>query len=37
MVNKPEIDFIFAITLFFPSVVITTQQVLDGVDRDVQS
>lgn len=36
MVHKPEIYFIFAITLFFPGVAITTQQ-LDEEDRDVQS
>ena len=37
MVHKPEIQFILAITLFFPSVAIMTQQVLDEEDRDVQS
>jgi hypothetical protein len=37
MVHKPEIQFILAITLLFPSVAIMTQQVLDEEDRDVQS
>jgi hypothetical protein len=37
MIHEPEIQFIFAITLFFPGVATTTQQVLDEEDRDVQS
>ena len=37
MIHEPEIQFICAIALFFPSVAITTQRVLDDEDRDVQS